>query len=423
MSLPPVLLIGADGFIGRHIAYHLRAEGADLVVSARRTETLAAMGFRTLRADLIDAACHDPAFWRPHLEVGRAVVNAAGLLTGNEQAFEAVHKSAPEALYAAMEPTPTGVLISAIGIDHSDTPFARWRRAGEAVALARGLRVLRPGLVMGDTSYGGTSLARALAAMPICTPVVGDGAHVSNPLHAADLAQSVAAVLQSDLSPGPHAIGGPERISQAELMALLRGWMGLPPVPTLRLSEHLALAMGRVGDVLRLGPISATSVRQFGEGLEAETSPELLKVIPSPRGVRQFVAARPAGSQDLWHARAYLLRPVLRLTLAVLWLVSGLLGLLLPPETFLPMTPGGPEAFWIALARLGGLADLALAWALLRNWRPQLTAAAQLALVTSYTLAFTALDASLWALPLGGLLKNLPILALIVIWSVLERER
>ena len=421
MTLPPVLLIGADGFIGRHIAYHLRDEGADLLVSARNTRALEAMGFRTLRADLQSSSTHDPEFWRPHLAGGRAVVNAAGLLTGSEAGFEAVHQRAPEAIYAAMEPGAKGVLISAIGIGDSATAFARWRRAGETAAS--GLTILRPGLVMGDTSYGGSSLARALAAMPLRMPVVGDGAQVSNPIHAADLPRAVRAVLTSDLPPGPHAIGGPERITQAELLALLRGWMGLPPVPVLPLPEPLARRIGRVGDALRLGPVSATSVAQFAGRLEAETSAPLAAIMPKLRGVRSFVTARPAGSQDLWHARAYLLRPVLRLTLALLWLASGVLGLALPPERFLHLTPGGVEAIWIALARLGGLADLALAWALMRNWRPQVTAAAQFALVVSYTLAFTALDAGLWALPLGGLLKNLPILALIAIWAVLERER
>ena len=423
MSLPPVLLLGADGFIGRHIAFHLRAQGVDLLVSARRVSALAAMGFRVLPADLTDLATHDPEFWRPHLVGSRAVINAAGLLNGSEADFAAVHEKAPAAVYEAMEDGAVGLLVSAIGIDHSDTGFARWRRAGEAEALARGITVLRPGLVMGDTSYGGTSLARALAAFPIRMPVVGDGSQRSNPIHADDLAAAVLAGLTADLPAQPHEIGGAESIAQADLLALLRGWLGVRPVPVLRLPVPVARTLGQIGDLLRLGPISATSVAQFAEGLQAKTSPALAKVIPMRRGVTEFVQARPAGTQDVWHARTYLLRPVLRLTLAVLWLVSGILGLTLAPETFLPMTPGGAEGFWILLARLGGAADLVLALALLRNWRPGLLAAAQVLLVATYTVAFTGLNPELWLLPLGGLLKNLPILALIAVWAVLERER
>ena len=69
------------------------------------------------------------------------------------------------------------------------------------------------------------------------------------------------------------------------------------------------------------------------------------------------------------------------------------------------------------------MADIAIALALLRNWRPRLMAWLQVALVALYTLAFTILAPALWLLPLGGLLKNLPILALLLIHAVLEDER
>jgi hypothetical protein len=49
---------------------------------------------------------------------------------------------------------------------------------------------------------------------------------------------------------------------------------------------------------------------------------------------------------------------VLRLVLALLWLASGLIGLFLPSAAFLPLVAdsGLPDALWIALARLGGVA-------------------------------------------------------------------
>ena len=50
-------------------------------------------------------------------------------------------------------------------------------------------------------------------------------------------------------------------------------------------------------------------------------------------------------------------------------------------------------------------------------------ALAQLTMVLGHTLAFSVLAPALWLLPLGGLLKNLPILALIALMAVLEEER
>ncbi|GAB5449613.1 MAG: SDR family oxidoreductase [Gymnodinialimonas sp.] len=413
-------MLGADGFIGRHIAFHLRAEGWDVLASARRTGRLARMGFATFTADLSRAETHAPGFWEAAAQ-GRAVVNAAGLLTASEARFEAVHVAAPRAAYAA---GAGGVLISAVGIE-ADTAFARWRREGEAVAQAAGLTVLRPGLVMADTSYGGTSLLRGLAILPLATPMIGDGAQVFNPIHAEDLARVVADCLEAPPGPEPWDIGGPARITQRQLLSDLRGWFGLPKARPLPMSPAIANAGGAVGDALNMGPISRTAVSQISHGVEADEAPLMARIKTRPRGVDAFLAARPAGTQDLWHARLFLLRPLVRLTLALLWLASGLLGLFLPAAHFLPMTAhlSVPDWIWIALARGGGLADLLIALALARNWRPRLTGLAQLGLVGGYTLTFTLIAPALWLLPLGGLLKNLPILVLIVLWMVLEDER
>ncbi|MEX3014514.1 DoxX-like family protein [Gymnodinialimonas hymeniacidonis] len=414
-----VLILGADGFIGRHIAFHLRAEGWDVLASARRTTRLARMGFDTLKADLANPATHSPAFWDAAQD--RHIVNAAGLLTASDTLFEAVHVKAPAAAYARAS---GGVLISAVGIE-ADTPFARWRRKGEAVAQDAGLTILRPGLVMADTSYGGTSLIRGLAALPLVSPTVGDGQQVFNPIHAEDLARVVADCLDNPKPGQPWDIGGPTRITQAQLTADLRGWFGLPPARPLPIPDRAAMALGGVGDALAMAPISRTAVAQITHGIETDEAPLTAQLETKPRGVDQFLAARPAGTQDLWHARLFLMRPALRLSLAFLWLASGLLGLFLPSATFLPIAAhtGLPDALWIAMARLGGLADLALAAALIRNWRPRLTGWLQLGLVGSYTLAFTLIAPALWLLPLGGLLKNIPILMLIALWMMLEDER
>jgi hypothetical protein len=166
-------------------------------------------------------------------------------------------------------------------------------------------------------------------------------------------------------------------------------------------------------------------VAQLSSGVEADEGPLVARLGFVPRGVSEFVTARPAGTQDLWHARLYLMRPVLRLVLALLWLVSGLIGLFLPADAFLPMVAGTgvADGVWVALARLGGVADLMLFAALVRNWRPRVVGLLQLGLVGAYTLAFSVIAPGLWLLPLGGLLKNLPVLVLILVWMVLEEER
>lgn len=418
-----VLILGADGFIGRHIAFEFRAAGWQILACARRTRALKHMGFETLQADLSKAETHDPSFWGEH--ICDAVINAAGLLNATEAVFEAVHIKAPEAVYRAM-PDARKLLISAVGIDTPDTGFARWRRQGEILTRTHGAICLRPGLVLGDTSYGGSSLLRALASLPL-TPLPGGGAQVMNPVHAADLAHVVREIMEdpSDFDKDPHDIGGPEAVTQAQMISGYRGWLGLAPCRNFTLPARLAALVGKIGDFMRLGPISSTALSQLETGVLADNATLAAQLDHKPRGFTDFVNARPAGTQDLWQARLYLLRPLLRIALIFMWILSGLVGLFLPPETFLPMLDGTffPDWALVTIARLGGIADLGIAWALLRGWRLKLMGMVQISLVVGYTIGLSLLAPALWLLPVGGLLKNLPILLLLVIFLILEEER
>ena len=143
------------------------------------------------------------------------------------------------------------------------------------------------------------------------------------------------------------------------------------------------------------------------------------------RGLSTVLAGRPAETQDLWHARLYLIRPIIRLALAVLWLVSGLLGLFAEPNDYLailePLTTNQDLAS--AVVVLVSILDLAIAAALFFGWQLKGVAIVQLATVFGYTIALTLLQPDLWGDPFGALLKNVPIIVLIVVHWVLEHER
>ncbi|MCP3968736.1 MAG: SDR family oxidoreductase [Rhodobacteraceae bacterium] len=421
-----VLVLGAGGFIGLHIGLALRRAGHHVIASARDVTRLQALGFECFCADLARAETHEPEFWQDAMRDCAGVVNAAGLLTGTPEQMRAVHVLAPAAVYAAMPDGARGVLISAIGVE-GDTGFAVTKRQGETAAQtsARAIAILRPGLVLGDGSYGGSSLARAMAVLPGLLPVVGSGTERFNPIHADDLSAIVVEALLLPVPDAPVEIGGPETLTQAEFLQSLRRWLGLRAVPVRRLPYGLALWFGRIGDALRLGPVSATAVRQLSLGAEAATEAMRGRFAHRPRGFSAFLFDRPAGTQDLWHARLYLLRPALRLGLALIWLASAALGLLTPLQAMPGAVQGSglPDLALLAMARLGGLADLAIGLALLRGWRLRLMGWLQLGLVAGYTAGLTLIAPALWLDPLGGILKNLAVMLLIAVHMVLERER
>ncbi len=419
-----ILLLGANGFIGRHLAVHLRLHGHQVVACARRPDALGRMGFETVRADLAQNSG-----WEPALKGIDVLVNAAGLLHGSTAQMRAVHRDGPAHVYrlARAAGVKKLILISAVGLK-ADTPFARHRIDGETVAAQSGLAcvILRPSMVVGETSYGGSSMLRGLAAMPLVTPVIGDGAQPFDPIHVDDLGAVVRQAAESDRLNGQTLCPcGPERLTQAQMLDGLRAWLGRPPARHLHLPVGVAKALGWLGERLNLGPISLAAVAQLQHGVGADYPAYHKATGQTPRGFSQILAARPAGSQDLWHARLYLLRPLLRFGLMFMWLVSGLVGLFLPAGRFVDGLSGLglPDAVWVAMARAAGGVDLLFALALLIGWRLPRVALWQLAMVGLYTLFFGLAFPALWLEPYGGLLKNIPVLLLIMVHKLLEEER
>ena len=84
--------------------------------------------------------------------------------------------------------------------------------------------------------------------------------------------------------------------------------------------------------------------------------------------------------------------------------------------------PSLPAAIAMPLARGAGVLDLVLGMALVLNWRAKEMAILQLLLVAGYTLGLSILSPGLWLDPIGGLLKNLPVFALIVTHLALQEE-
>lgn len=428
-----VLVAGANGFIGSAVVAALLRAGFAVRAVVRSPEKFTSRfpAAETLFADLRDIDASDPGYWDAALDGVDAVVNAAGVLQPRRAADAwAVHIRAPDALFAACERLGVrrAIQISAIGVEEGDTVFARSKREGDAGLMARDLdwTVLRPAIVVGDGSYGGTSMLRAIAAFPMVTPVIGDGDTPLDVIHKDDLAQGIVRLLQTGaaakmiLEPA-----GPERLDVTAAVQAYRRWLGLPARAVLSVPDGAMRALARLGDLCKLDPINTTALAQFKTRLTGDAETFAAATGVTPRALSEILAARPSETQDLWHARLYLIRPLVRLSLALLWLLSGLLGLFAGTGFFVsilsPLISGEFAATAVAIA--ASLADLAIATALLVGWRLQAMAMVQLAMVIGYTAILTVLAPALWGDPFGVLLKNLPIIALILVHRVLEEER
>jgi uncharacterized protein YbjT (DUF2867 family) len=415
-----VLLTGASGLIGTAVAARLLTEGHDVVAVARRAGP-PRINMRWVALDMRDA--DDPQRWLPHLAGVDAVVNCAGVLQDSAtDSTAAAHKTGPAALFAACERAGVRRVIhlSAIGVDR-ETPsdFSRTKAEGDAALMATNLDwvILRPSVVVGRTAYGGSALFRALAALPF-VPRVAD----AGKLQIVQLDDLVATILFFLEPSAPSRvqldIAGPDRLVFDDVVAAYRKWLGWKAASHVGMPAWLMTAMYRLGDFAGwLGwrtPMRSTAQREIVRGAVGDPAPWTATTGIAPRSLEAALLAEPAGVQEKWFARLYLLKP----------LVFGVFSLFWIGTAFMALGPGwgiglglmeeggvtGTQAALVVIA--GALADLAigLGIAFRRTARAALYGAILLSL--TYVVIGTALVPRLWIDPLGPMLKIWPILAL-----------
>lgn len=427
-----VLLTGANGFIGAHLTAALLAAGHQVVAAVRRPKAFARRfpDAETIAADLN----HDtsPEAWLSRLAGVDAVVNCAGVLQGGRgQDIEAIHHRAPAALFDACRRAGVRrvVQISAISADaEAGTDYAlSKKRADEHLqGLDLDWVVLRPSLVYGEGAYGGTAMLRALAAFPFVTPLVGGGGQPFRPLHVEELARTVLKCLERpDLARRVLEPVGPKVEILKSIVAQYRAWLGRPPALILPVPLAFVRLLCRLGDVLGRGPLSSTALAQLEYGNAGRESGFAATIGFQAASLAERLRQRPAQTQDLWHARLYLLRPLVRASLVLLWTLSGLLGLtsLLSFAVPLLAESGFSTTTATTVAVAASLLDLAIAGLLVMNWRPRIVGILQLATIAAYTGALSLLQPMLWVDPFGSLLKNLPIMVLVLLQLALAEER
>ncbi|WP_445145127.1 NAD(P)H-binding protein [Dyella sp. Tek66A03] len=429
-----VLVTGAYGFIGSHIVAALVTAGHDVTCAVRgaRLDTR----FPGLKAVACDMARDTtPAAWLPRLEDVDAVVNCAGILRERAaDSFEAVHVQAPQALYLACVKAGVRrvVQISALG-NVRDGAFIASKHRGDEQLLSLPLiaTILRPSVVYSARgSYGGTSLLRAMAALPWLTVVPRAALRPCiQPMAAEDVGLAVVAALEDPPQESETLeLVGPRAMGLDDYLQCWRRWLGLPMAKIWAVPTACVKVISRLGEWLGVGPLGSTMQGMLERGNLGR--PDALEHLHTrlnltPRTLEHALAEAPSHVQDRWHARLYFALPLLRVSVALLWLGSGVVGWLLPPEAVADAAPNGlpSAATALMLARGTATLDLLLGALCLLRWRSGWVLAGMLLMLIGYTIGIGTLWPAHWLDPFGGLLKNLPLMAALIVLMAIEEKR
>ena len=429
-----VLVLGGYGLIGSAIVERLGAQGVAVVGLGRRIDA-ARKRWPYVEWRAADIAGLTTAeAWRPLLTGVDTVVNAAGALQqGLADDVIAVQQYAMIALYVAAQSAGVRrvVQVSAVGAS-PDSPLAFFRTKGAAddALRASGLEhvILRPGLVISPTAYGGTALLRGLAAFPFLTPLVFADSVVQT-VAVDDVAKAVAAAVDGKLDSGLSLdlVEEPRR-TLAETVAVVRAWLGLAPTRTLRLPSSLASVVGVVADGLGwLGwrsPLRSTALAVMRTGVIGDAGAargHLGRPLPT---LPQTLARMSAGPQERWFARMWLLKPLTIAGLSAFWIASGVIALYRATAAIEALTArGAPANLATGLVRSGAIVDIALGLAVLVRPLAAWSLRGMVLAGLAYMAGSVALAPDLWLDPLGPMVKIAPILILALVGLAVLDER
>lgn len=410
-----ILVCGANGFIGRHLCDALQAAGHRVLRGVRMPRRPQDIAIDYMR----DASVDD---WLPRLAGIDVVVNAVGILCENRTArFDAIHRDAPIALFKACEQAGVKrvVQVSALGGKEEGnwTPYMRTKREADAWLMQSRLdwTVFRPSLVVG-VDGDSSRFFRAMASLPLIG-LPGKGEQRVQPVHIDDLCAAVVRVIDSGAySRKMLDIAGPQAVSYRDMLAAYRDAMELPPPLWLPVPMALMRVAAGVASYLPQGVFSPDTLHMLEEESVADSSVLAGILGAPPRGVKNwFAGTTPAALRC--EALARWMFPLFRIVLAIVWIMTGLLSLGLYPvsDSMALLRQVGLEGLPAHVALYGaamldcalGVATLLVPGRLL--WR------LQGALILAYSALISIFLPQYWLHPFGPVLKNLPILAMLIV--------
>jgi len=423
-----ILVTGANGFVAREIINRLVSLGHHVIGCVRNRESCVIENdnVRIIQTDFQSNT--EKSNWLPFLLKSNidVVINCVGVFqTLTSKAMWDIHYNAPRALFDACQEVGIKkiIQISALGVDKSDVDYAKSKLSAETYLQSLNIDsvIIRPSFVYGKGSYGGSSLFRGLAALPFFIFLPGGGQQLLQPVHVHDLVTVVEKSLDLSGKQLLCAVGS-EKLSLQSLLNKMRAWLGFKKAINIKVPLFLIKLSAKFGDFFRNAPLSTTGVKLMViDNVVTDQAFDQLKntVGFAPRSFTDGLNEMTSSVQDRWHARLFFLRPLLRLSIAYIWIVSGIGSLWVGlSQTFPPNFGHLPIAMISA-----GIMEILLGLVVLCNYRLKIVGSIQVFLMIISTIISFISPTSYWSYAFGMLTFNILLFFATLVMMALESDR
>jgi uncharacterized protein YbjT (DUF2867 family) len=232
MRLQRVCIIGGSGFIGRHLARQLDAQGIQVSIPTRSRTRRKTDLIVLPNTSLIESRIDSQQALEQLISGHDAVINLVGILHGSRQDFELAHSTLSANLVAACRQSGVSRLlqVSALGCSAQSTSYYQQSKAaGEQFVMRSELAwtVFRPSVVFGQGDQFLNLFARLCRVLPLI-PLAGASTRFQ-PVWVEDVARAIAVSLHTPATVAQTLdLAGPRQYTLRQLVEYVGRICGHP---------------------------------------------------------------------------------------------------------------------------------------------------------------------------------------------------
>lgn len=426
-----ILITGANGFIGRHLAYALQNNGHHVVVCIHKKNHITNFNsnFRIIICDY--NRDNTLKKWLNRLANIDVVINSVGIFKETvTQKFEQLHHKTPITLFKASDIIGVRKIINISALGADESAFSKFHLSKKAAddflkKLKLNWIVIKPSIVYGPGARS-MDLFKMMAALPI-TPLLDSGNQKIQAIHIDDFCKAVNyLVTNEELKHLEIAFVGAEAITMKNSFIVLKQWLNMESHRFVKIRYSVMLLLSKFSEKVNHIPITVESIKMLRHGNTADVTPFIYYFGFKPLDFASSLNKFPAQQADQWHAKLFVLKPFLKISIAFIWIFTGITSAFIYPveSSYSLLEQLGIKGYLAPITLYSAATlDFFSGIAILLSYKLKLIGILQITIIVSYTLIISLFLSEQWSHPFGAISKNIPLIVATMIMLVLHDKK